>query len=177
MIPLCVYHRYKNGFNMSLLDRLNKTSISSSIAGEIKKSLMQNIYISNAEIDGETLVLDGTEFLGRNTVYFNTRRDDVKVFNSKHIKQVKIDGSIVFYIDDNDFVFNPDVTFIADEIIFMSNDRCIRNVKNLHCKCRNFKVEKRNIRIADGYIECERTYICHLKNILPSTTKKYVKKS
>ena len=160
---------------MSLLNKSYKTSISSSIAGEIKKSLMQNIYISDVEIDDETLVLNGTEFLGRNTVYFNTRRDDAKVFNSKHIKQVKIDGSIVFYIDDNDFVFNPDVTFIADEIIFMSNDRCIRKVKNLNCKCRNFKVEKRNIHIADGYIECERTYICHLKNILPNTIKKYVK--
>ena len=160
---------------MSLLNRLNKTLANSSVAEEIKDFLSRNIYISDVKVEGETLILTGERYISQHIVYFNTKNDDVKIFNSKYIKQVKVNGSIVFYIDDNDFVFNPDVTFIADEIIIKSNDRRIRKIKNLNCKCRNFKVEHQFIRVADSHIECEKSFVKNNRNILSSTIKKYVK--
>lgn len=165
-----------------MLNKANKISVSSSVMEGIKAYLMRNDFISDVEIKDETLIITGAPSTsaryGFHAIYIIDDLSGLDIFNiegfGKYIKHIKINGQAVIYVDDH-FNFNPNTTIIANEIFIGTEDNHVKNIKNLNCKCHNFKVESQFIRIADSYIECEASFVRHQKNILPSTIKKYVK--
>lgn len=166
---------------MSLLDRLNKASPQSvieDIVEEIKKTLEDNSYIHDIGFNNGTLTIMGNPRRMRPSISFYTYLHDLTVFTdkqySKYIKQIQIKGVFIFYADEH-FQFNPDIKIIADNIFFRSDSRRVVKIEGLNCKCNKIEVLDSSIRIANSYIECEKSLAKNDRNFLPSTIKKYVK--